>query len=151
MTQPDAATDKDSFPMRTIARPMENIRRVLIVGAGTMGSGIAQVVAEAGFDTMLTDADGAALDRGLSAIARRWQQSVERVQRSADDAASFAASIHAGSLSDVADADLVVEAILEDIEIKSRLFQDLATAAPPETLFASNTSSISSTALGQRS
>lgn len=151
MTQPDLPSDEESVPVRTIARPIENIRRVVIVGAGTMGSGIAQVAAEAGFDTMLTDADGAALDRGLSAIARRWQQSAERGQISAEDAASYAANIRAGSSSNVADADLVIEAILEDIEIKSRLFQDLATAAPPKTLFASNTSSISITALGHRS
>ncbi len=151
MTQHEVAVDEKSVPVNTIARPDEGIRRVLVVGAGTMGSGIAQVAAESGFDTRLTDADGAALDRGFNAIARRWQQSTERAQHSAEDVASFAANIRAGSLSDAADADIVVEAILEDLEIKSRLFQDLATLAPPETLFASNTSSLSITALGQRS
>jgi 3-hydroxybutyryl-CoA dehydrogenase len=116
-----------------------------------MGSGIAQVVAEAGGDAVLADADPAALDRGLSAIARRWQQAVERGQFSAEDVAAFADRLHPGVLSDAAEVDLVLEAILEDIEVKSSLFQDLATVAPSEAIFASNTSSLSITALGQRS
>ena len=151
MTQHEVAVDEKPVSMSSIASPDETIRRVLIVGAGTMGSGIAQVVAESGFDTRLTDADTAALDRGFNAITRRWQQLTERGQHSAEDVASYAANIRTGSLSDAADADIVVEAIVEDIEIKSRLFQDLATLAPPQTLFASNTSSLSITALGQRS
>jgi 3-hydroxybutyryl-CoA dehydrogenase len=151
MTQHEVAVDEKTVPVSTIASPEEKFRRVLVIGAGTMGSGIAQVVAESGFDTRLTDADTAALDRGFNAITRRWQQSTERGLQSAEDVATYAANIRTGGLSDAADADIVVEAILEDIDNKSRLFQDLATLAPPQTLFASNTSSLSITALGQRS
>ena len=147
----DLSSCENISSARAIALPDARIRRVLIVGAGTMGSGIAQVVAEAGFDAILSDADPAALDRGWNAITRRWQQATERGQRSEEDVASFAAHLRAGNLDDAPEVDLVLEAILEEIEIKSRLFQDLSTVVRPETLFATNTSSLSVTALGQRS
>lgn len=127
------------------------IRRVLVVGAGQMGSGIAQVVAEAGFECLLADADTAALDRGLSAIALRWQQATERGHRTPEDVETFADHLRAGILSDASEVDLVIEAIVEDLEIKADVFHQLAAIASPETLFASNTSSLSITALGQRS
>lgn len=151
MTQADGAVDDKSSFASVNGQPEAMIQRVLVVGAGTMGSGIAQVVAESGCKTVLTDADSAALDRGLAGISRRWQQSTERGQHSAADVATFAANLQAGCLSEATESDLVIEAVLEDIEVKARLFQDLATLAPPRTLFASNTSSLSITALGQRS
>jgi 3-hydroxybutyryl-CoA dehydrogenase len=147
----DRSSSEIVTSVRAIAQPDAKIRRVLIVGAGTMGSGIAQVVAEAGLDAILSDADPMALDRGWNAISRRWQQAIERGQRSEEDVASFAAHLRAGKRDDAIEVDLVLEAILEDIETKSRLFQDLSAVARPETLFASNTSSLSITALGQRS
>ena len=127
------------------------INRVLVVGAGTMGSGIAQVVAEAGIQTVLCDSDPASLARGLAAIAERWRKAVAAGRRAAGDEIELSDRLRAGSLNDAAEADLVVEAIVEKLDAKSALFRELGAAARPHALLASNTSSISITALGQAS
>jgi 3-hydroxybutyryl-CoA dehydrogenase len=130
---------------------LASIKQVLVVGAGTMGSGIAQVVAESGIETVLTDADPASLDRGLSAVASRWEKLVASGRRTSEEVAGFRQCLRTGSLADAANADLVIEAIIEKIEAKTTLFQELAEIAPPAALLASNTSSISITALGHAS
>jgi 3-hydroxybutyryl-CoA dehydrogenase len=127
------------------------IQRVLVVGAGTMGSGIAQVIAQAGIRTMLMDVDTASLERGLAAIASRWERLAETGRRSPEDIAGFRANLHSGTIAEAASADLVSEAIIEKPEPKSSLFEQLATTAPPPTIFASNTSSISISTLGRAS
>jgi 3-hydroxybutyryl-CoA dehydrogenase len=127
------------------------ISRVLVVGAGTMGSGIAQVVAEASVETILCDADPHSLERGLSGIRMRWGRAVVKGSRTQEEAARFAEHLRAGSLADAQTVDLVIEAIVERLAAKSALFAELAGEAPPEALFASNTSSISITALGRAS
>ena len=127
------------------------IARVLIVGAGTMGSGIAQVVAEAGIATMLYDADAANLERGVAGIASRWDRAVTTNRRTADDVARFQGHLRSATLDDAAGADLIVEAIVEKLEAKSALLSAIAALAKPEALIASNTSSISITALGHAS
>jgi 3-hydroxybutyryl-CoA dehydrogenase len=116
-----------------------------------MGSGIAQVIAQANIRTILTDADTASLDRGLAAIASRWQRQAATGRCTADDAAGFQANLSPGTIADAANADLIIEAIIEKPEPKSLLFQELATIAPPPTIFASNTSSISISTLGHTS
>jgi 3-hydroxybutyryl-CoA dehydrogenase len=127
------------------------IERVLVVGAGTMGSGIAQVIAQAGIRTTLTDADPASLERGLEAIASRWERLTATGRRSEADAAGFRALLSPGTIADASNADLVIEAIVEKFEPKSSLFEQLATIAPPLTILASNTSSISISTLGRAS
>lgn len=127
------------------------IKQVLVVGAGTMGGGIAQVIAEAGISTKLTDADTAALERGLGAIGSRWERQVTSGRRSPDDVASFRANLGPGTIADAANVDLVIEAIVEKSEPKSALFEELATIAPATSIFASNTSSISISSLGRTS
>ena len=97
---------------------------MLVVGAGTMGSGIAQVVAEAGIETVLCDADPSSLDRGLAAIANRWQKAVASGRLTAIDETVFRDHLRAGSLSDAAEADLVVEAIVEKLDAKSEIFRE---------------------------
>ena len=124
------------------------IERVLVVGAGTMGSGIAQVIAQASIRTTLTDADTVSLERGLAAIASRWERQAATGRCSAQDAAGFNANLSPGTIADAARVDLVIEAIIENLEAKTSLFRELATIAPPPTLFASNTSSISISTLG---
>ena len=124
------------------------IERVVVVGAGTMGSGIAQVIAQANIRTIVTDADTASLDRGLASIASRWQRQAATGRCSADDAARFQANLSPGTIADAANADLIIEAIVEKPEPKASLFRELATIAPPPTIFASNTSSISISTLG---
>ncbi|MGH2615014.1 MAG: 3-hydroxyacyl-CoA dehydrogenase family protein, partial [Thermomicrobiales bacterium] len=127
------------------------VDRVLVVGAGTMGSGIAQVVADAGIQTILFDADPASLERGLSSISARWERSVATGRRTSESVANAREHLASGSLQIAADVDLIVEAIVEKLGAKVQLFETLADIAPPDTVFASNTSSISISALGRAS
>jgi 3-hydroxybutyryl-CoA dehydrogenase len=127
------------------------ISRVLVVGAGTMGSGIAQVIAEAGITAVLCDVDPTSLDRGMGAAAAAWERAVAKSRRSAEDIARFQSHLARGSLADITTVDLVIEAIVEKLAAKASLFSELAPAARPSTIFASNTSSISITALATAS
>src|SRR5215216_3033153 len=103
-----------------------------------MGSGIAQVIAQANIPTTLTDADTASLERGLKAIASRWDRQAATGRCSVQDVAGFHANLSPGTVADAAGAELVIEAIIEKPEPKSSLFQELAMIAPPTTIFASN-------------
>jgi 3-hydroxybutyryl-CoA dehydrogenase len=116
-----------------------------------MGSGIAQVIAQAGIQTTLMDVDSSSLERGMAAIASRWERLGATGRRSSEDIAGFRANVNPGTIADAASADLVIEAIVEKPEPKSSLFEELANAAPPRTIFASNTSSISVSTLGRAS
>jgi 3-hydroxybutyryl-CoA dehydrogenase len=127
------------------------IERVLVVGAGTMGSGIAQVIAEAGIQAMLMDADSSSLERGLGTIASRWERLIATGRRSLEEIESFRANLISGAIADAASADLIIEAIVEKPEPKTSLFERLGTTAPPPTILASNTSSISISTLGRAS
>jgi len=144
------ATALDTSQTAANAEPTV-IESVLVVGAGTMGSGIAQIVAQAGFRTTLTDADTASLERGLAGIASRWERSVNTGRYSGQDVAGFHAKLGPGTIADAASADLVIEAIVEKLESKTSLFQELAAIAPLWSIFASNTSSISISTLGHAS
>lgn len=127
-------------------RTEDRIGAVLVVGAGTMGQGIAQVVAEAGLRVLLVDADAASQRRGLDRIDAAWSRAVAKGRRSAADADAARAQLAAGTgLENAAAVDLVVEAIVEKLGAKTELFADLSAAAGPDTLLASNTSSISIT------
>jgi 3-hydroxybutyryl-CoA dehydrogenase len=132
-------------------REPATVQSVLVVGAGTMGSGIAQVIAQAGILTTLIDTDASSLERGLGAIGARWERLAETGRQSSEAIAGFHANLHSGTIADAASADLVIEAIVEKPEPKSSLFHQLAEIAPPPTIFASNTSSISISALGRAS
>jgi 3-hydroxybutyryl-CoA dehydrogenase len=127
------------------------IKRVLVIGAGTMGSGIAQVIAQAGIQATLTDTDSASLERGLGAIASHWERLLATGRRSSEEVAGFRAKLGSSASADATSADLVIEAIIEKPEPKTSLFARLGNAAPPQTIFASNTSSISISALGRAS
>jgi 3-hydroxybutyryl-CoA dehydrogenase len=124
---------------------------VLVVGAGAMGSGIAQVIAEAGIDVTLCDVDAASLDRGLAGIAVRWDKAVSTGKRDAETVEGFKAHLRSGDLAAAREVDLVIEAIVERLVAKSALFAELGEIAPPSAILASNTSSISVTALATAS
>lgn len=124
---------------------------VLVVGAGAMGSGIAQVVAESGLQTILCDADQASLERGIASITSRWQRAVSAERRSAEEIAAFQARLHTGSPDDAARAAVIIEAIVEVPRAKEELWADLGARAASSALLASNTSSISITALARAS
>lgn len=135
----------------TAATEAAAISRVLIVGAGTMGSGIAQVIAEAGIIAILCDVDPGSLERGIDAASAGWDRAVAKGRRGDEEIARFRAHLEPGTLADVTEADLVIEAIVEKLAAKSALFAELSAAARPATIFASNTSSISITALATAS
>jgi len=125
--------------------------RVFVAGAGIMGSGIAQVAAEAGFSTTLFDADGANLDRGLQSIQARWRRMLDSGKRDESFVSGATSHLYTGTLDDAGSADIIIEAIFEQLAAKSALLSELGARAKPEALLASNTSSISITALGRAS
>ena len=128
---------------------MHNIRRVGVVGAGTMGSGIAQVFAQAGFDVRLVDAAEGALDRARAAIEKSLSKLVEKSRLTGADRDAALGRLAAGSnIEALKDADYIVEAIYEDAQAKRELFARLDQLTRPEVILASNTSSISITVLG---
>jgi 3-hydroxybutyryl-CoA dehydrogenase len=125
------------------------IRRVGVIGAGTMGNGIAQVFAQSGFEVQLIDAEAPALERARSTIERSLAKFVEKGNVSpADRDAALGRLASSTNLDTVADADYIVEAIVEDAAAKRELFQRLDAITQPDVILSSNTSSISITALG---
>src|SRR6266568_2734508 len=124
------------------------IQTIGIVGAGTMGNGIAHVCAKAGFNVILVEVEQRFLDRGLAAIQKNLAREVEKSKLSPAERDAALASIQ-GTLSrdPLAGAQLVIEAASERFEIKQQLFQQLDQLCPAETILASNTSSISITKL----
>jgi 3-hydroxybutyryl-CoA dehydrogenase len=125
------------------------IRRVGIVGAGTMGNGIAQVFAQAGFEVRLVDAVAPALDRARSAIEKSLGKFVEKGKLSAADRDAALGRLATGTdAASLADVDYVVEAIIEDAAAKRELFARLDAITRPGVILSSNTSSISITTLG---
>jgi 3-hydroxybutyryl-CoA dehydrogenase len=127
---------------------LERIRRIGVVGAGQMGSGIAHVCALAGFDVVLTDNDSAALANALATIERNLSRQVARgTIREEDKAAALARIRAAADYAAFADCDMVIEAATEKEEVKRAIFKQLTPLLKPEALIATNTSSISITRL----
>jgi 3-hydroxybutyryl-CoA dehydrogenase len=123
--------------------------RVAVIGAGTMGNGIAQVFGQGGHAVVLSDVDGAALERARAQIDRSLGKLAEKGKIApADRTATLGRIEFTPDLADVTAADLVVEAVVEKFEVKRELFAELDRITKPATLLASNTSSISITRLG---
>lgn len=126
-----------------------DIKTIGVVGAGTMGSGIAQVFAQAGFAVRLVDVAQPMLDRARTSIEKSLAKFVERGKlASADRDASLGRIGMSVALDDLADADFIVEAIVENADAKRELFGRLDRLAKPESILATNTSSISITVIG---
>jgi 3-hydroxybutyryl-CoA dehydrogenase len=125
------------------------IRTVGVIGAGTMGNGIAQAFAQSGFSVVLVDVAQPMLDRAQTTIARSLAKFVEKGKlTTAAREESIARISTATSVSSLSQADFIVEAIIEDEAAKRALFSSLDGLAKPDTILASNTSSISITTLG---
>ncbi|HUR26436.1 MAG TPA: enoyl-CoA hydratase-related protein [Candidatus Thermoplasmatota archaeon] len=120
-----------------------NVQNVTVVGAGNMGSGIAQAFASAGFHVTLNDIDLAAIQRGLDRIKGPLQKRVEAGKMPNADLDALLGALHAESdlAKAVAKADLVVEAVFEDLKVKQNLFARLDKLAPAAAVLATNTSS----------
>lgn len=124
------------------------IEKVLVVGAGQMGSGIAQVMAQAGLSVYLNDISDEFIARGLKGIEKNLQRSVDKGRLTAEDKEAILGRIQGETgLEKCSQVDLVVEAIVENLEIKAELLAKLDALCPPETILATNTSSLPITQL----
>ena len=124
------------------------IKKVGVIGAGQMGSGIAHVAALAGFDVVLNDISGDRLKSGMATINGNLARQVSKKAVSEEDKAKAVARIKlAEKLDDLADCDLVIETAVEKEEVKRKIFHELCAVLKPEAIVASDTSSISITRL----
>ena len=120
-----------------------------VVGAGTMGNGIAQVAARAGYEVMLHDVSEEFLQRGLSAIDKSLQRDVDKERLDADTKQAITKRVHTTTdFALLSNATFVVEAVTENLAVKTEVFKTLDQITPPHAILASNTSSISITKLG---
>jgi 3-hydroxybutyryl-CoA dehydrogenase len=127
---------------------MDEIRTVGVVGAGTMGHGIAQVAAQTGYEVVLVDMVPDALARGVAQIGKGLGRLVEKGKLAAEARDAALARVRtAADVAALADAQLVVEAVVERLEVKEKVLAELDRACPAETILATNTSSISITRL----
>jgi 3-hydroxybutyryl-CoA dehydrogenase len=122
---------------------MSDIKRVGVVGAGLMGHGIAQVTATAGYDVVLKDIDAGALAKGIGKIEKQLARAVEKGRSTQEDADAIRARIQESTdYADLADCDLVIEAITENLPRKLEMWAELDAIVKPEAIFATNTSSL---------
>ena len=121
-----------------------DVRSVAVVGAGTMGAGIAQVCAQTGWKTRLYDAFPEGLARGMAAIEAFWDKGIERGKTTSDQKAEWSGNLRA--VNDLAEAvegaDLVIEAVPENMQLKQDIFAELERLAPSHAMLATNTSGL---------
>jgi 3-hydroxybutyryl-CoA dehydrogenase len=129
---------------------VKEIRRVGVVGLGTMGAGIAQVSVQAGFETIGREVSAELCDRGRATIERYLTRGVEKGRLSQDERdAAVGRLTLTTELSDLADCDLVIEAVLEELELKRDVFEELDRLTVPDTILATNTSALSVSEIAQ--
>jgi 3-hydroxybutyryl-CoA dehydrogenase len=122
------------------------IKTIGVIGAGTMGNGIAQVAAEAGFDVIMRDIEDNFVHRGMSTINKNLGRAVDKGKKSKEEAEEVISRIRGTTnLEDLKNADLVIEAVIENMELKRELYKDLDRICLPDTVIASNTSGLSIT------
>ena len=122
------------------------IRKVGVLGAGLMGAGIAEVCTKAGYDTRVREVNDELAAKGLRRLEGSLARAVEKKKMSAEDRDAAMGRLRATTrLEDLADCDLIIEAIVESLDAKKEIFQALDAACGPETIFCSNTSSLTIT------
>jgi 3-hydroxybutyryl-CoA dehydrogenase len=122
------------------------IQRVGVVGCGLMGHGIAQVTAQAGYDVVVREVEQKFIDKGMGGIQKNLAKSVEKGKMQQADADACIGRLKGTTnLQDLADCDIIIEAIVENLEAKRDTYNQLDAVCKPETIFASNTSSLSVT------
>ena len=122
--------------------------KVGVVGVGAMGQGIAQMAAQAGAQVHLFDTQAPAVEKAIRAITQQWQKMLEKGRISSDTCATYTGRLHAcESLAQLSVCDLVIEAIVENLAVKKELFAQLEALVPASTVLATNTSSLSVTAI----
>src|SRR5688500_866449 len=131
---------------------MKAIRKVGVVGGGLMGSGIAQVSAAAGFPTVVREVSRQLCDKSRQSIEKVLAKGIERGKvTDAQRTATLEKLTFATGVDELADADLIIEAVVEDLEVKNTLWAELNRIARPEAIFASNTSSLTIIAMATAS
>ena len=124
------------------------IKKIFVVGAGQMGGGIAQVAAQAGFDVVLNDLKPEFVEKGLAVIIGNLDRNVSKGRMTAEEKDAVLARIKTSvSLEDAADVDLVIEAAVENMEIKKQIFKALDQITSKHVILATNTSSLPITEL----
>ena len=119
------------------------IKRVFVQGAGTMGNGIAQVSAQAGFDVTMMDVSMELVQKGTNTIEKSLQRMVDKGKLKAEDKSNILSRIKPTvDLKEAKEADLAIEAVFEDLEVKKRVFKELDEICLPHTILASNTSAL---------
>jgi 3-hydroxybutyryl-CoA dehydrogenase len=130
---------------------MEKIKTIGVVGSGTMGNGIAHVAARSGYRVVLADVQQGAVNRGLETISRNLDREVAKNKLSISGKSEAISRITATTdMGRLAESDFVIEAVIEDFEAKTKLFQSLDKTVRPEVVLASNTSSISITRMASK-
>jgi 3-hydroxybutyryl-CoA dehydrogenase len=128
--------------------PAARVRKITVVGGGTMGNGIAQVFASGGFEVAIVDTRQELLDRALTTIGRNLERVAKKLAWAPERSGEILQRIRGGvSLDQARDADVVIEAVTEDLAVKRQIFDQLDALTPATTVLASNTSSISITEL----
>jgi len=124
------------------------IRKVGVLGAGTMGAGIAQVFAQSGYTVAMRDIEDRFVQKGLAILDKSLSKAVEKGKMSAQDKAALQTRIKGTTeWKELADSDFIIEAVFESPDVKKEAFRELAKLCRPDVIFASNTSSISITEL----
>lgn len=122
------------------------IKKIGILGAGTMGAGIAQVSIEAGYNVVLIDIVPEVVEKAVKGLNKTWGKAVEKGKISADDVSRYTSLLTSGTdVNELKDVDIVIEAIIENIDIKKKVQKQLGEVCKPETILATNTSALSIT------
>jgi 3-hydroxybutyryl-CoA dehydrogenase len=122
---------------------MGQINKVGVLGCGLMGSGIAQVCAQAGYQTVVREVSDELVQRGIGSIDRQLGRAVEKGKLPAEECDAALGRLRGTtSLEDLADCDIIIEAVVEDLEVKNQMWRTLDERCGPNTIFASNTSSL---------
>src|SRR3982751_2042736 len=141
--------------LRTMSNPgsgLETIETIAVIGAGTMGHGIAQVAAASGFRVLLSDVDRESLARGVRTIEGNLDKGIQRGKLTKEDRDRTLQQIHGTTnLEECAAADLIIEATPEKLELKREVLRQLELASDRPFIFASNTSSLSITEIASSS
>jgi 3-hydroxybutyryl-CoA dehydrogenase len=122
---------------------MAEIKRVGVLGCGLMGSGIAQIAAAAGYDTLVREVSDELCQRGIGGIGKQLGKAVDKGKMSAEDRDAIVGRLKGTTnLEDLRDCDIIIEAVVEDLAVKNQMWQTLDAVCGPDTIFASNTSSL---------
>ena len=127
---------------------MMQVKKIMVVGSGQMGSGIAQVAAQAGVKVIMNDIKAEFVERGYSRIEKNLEKDVSKGKKTAEEKAATLANLtQSTSLEDAKDCDVVIEAAMENLAVKVEIFKALDKICPPHTILATNTSSLPITEL----